>query len=517
MYRKLFLFLGLIGIVIVMLRTPSIKGVETTIFIHEDGRIDPSNAPISTSDNVTYTFTENTSSAVVIEKNNIVLDGEGFRIQGSGAFESKGIVTSGISNVTIRNLSIDNFTYGLWMNYTANATISDNKLTSCYHGISFTGNYTLHASYYPSYSLFSGNKIANCTRDGMWFLGLWNSTIAGNQIATQGSDDGIYFDACAGNTVTVNNITECGNAGFEIHYDYVSGAAAGGNRIEANHLENNGQGIVISQSDSNIVVGNDVKANDTVGVTLSRGSFNVVNGNNITANRFIGIAISSFNSTVNGNNVLGNANGVTVSDCSDNRIFQNNFVNNSVQTGMYSAGSNFWDNGLEGNYWSDYVGIDPNRDGIGDTTYVIDSENVDNFPLMGAFSAFSTSMGYFVEVVSNTTIADFRYYSSNNSIVIHVSNMSASQTIGFCRVAVPHALMNQTYHATIDGVAPTYLNYSIYDNGTVTWVYFAFHVSIHEIVIVPEFLPVMMLPLLVAITLLSVSIRRSRTDSSESL
>jgi nitrous oxidase accessory protein NosD len=41
-----------------------------------------------------------------------------------------------------------------------------------------------------------------------------------------------------------------------------------------------------------------------------------------------------------------------------------------------------WDNGKEGNYWSDYNGTDGNHDGIGDTPYVVDVLNQDRYPLM---------------------------------------------------------------------------------------------------------------------------------------
>jgi len=46
---------------------------------------------------------------------------------------------------------------------------------------------------------------------------------------------------------------------------------------------------------------------------------------------------------------------------------------------------NIWDNGSEGNYWSNYNGTDSNGDGVGDTPYVIDENNQDNYPLMEQF------------------------------------------------------------------------------------------------------------------------------------
>jgi hypothetical protein len=41
-----------------------------------------------------------------------------------------------------------------------------------------------------------------------------------------------------------------------------------------------------------------------------------------------------------------------------------------------------WDNSTLGNYWDDYSGLDDNQDGIGDTPYIIDENNKDNYPLM---------------------------------------------------------------------------------------------------------------------------------------
>jgi hypothetical protein len=68
----------------------------------------------------------------------------------------------------------------------------------------------------------------------------------------------------------------------------------------------------------------------------------------------------------------------------NNIVFHNNFVNNThqVRNDYTVYGTDFWDNGSEGNYWSDYTGNDTNADGIGDTPYIIDENRKDNFPLM---------------------------------------------------------------------------------------------------------------------------------------
>ena len=68
-------------------------------------------------------------------------------------------------------------------------------------------------------------------------------------------------------------------------------------------------------------------------------------------------------------------------------ISNNNYVNNTIQ---FSANEDYyltWGgsrsvNTIDRNYWSDYNGTDANKDGIGDTPYIIDANNQDNNPIM---------------------------------------------------------------------------------------------------------------------------------------
>ena len=73
-----------------------------------------------------------------------------------------------------------------------------------------------------------------------------------------------------------------------------------------------------------------------------------------------------------------------------NIIYHNDFIDNKAQAFAHNPVTNIWDNGPStpqtGNYWSDYKGKDANNDGVGDTPYIINTENQDNYPLMHPWS-----------------------------------------------------------------------------------------------------------------------------------
>jgi hypothetical protein len=126
------------------------------------------------------------------------------------------------------------------------------------------------------------------------------------------------------------------------------------------------------------------------------------------------------------------------------------------------------------------------------------------------FSSSNTSLGYYVNAISNSTIKDFDYFESNGTIKMYVSGEGR---FDFCRVSFPHVLMNVSNISVIieDGDTPVlYHNYTLYNNGTHRWIYFAYEHSIHKIDMVPEFPLFLILPLFMIATLLAVMVYKRK-------
>jgi parallel beta-helix repeat protein len=121
----------------------------------------------------------------------------------------------------------------------------------------------------------------------------------------------------------------------------------------------------------------------TAGISVFESVNTTIIGNRIV-NNSLGIYLSSTseNNIIMDNDILDNSKGIVL-DSSNNKIYLNNFVNNTKQIHYFSNLSvNMWNNQEMGNYWHGYSGTDNNNDGKGDTPYVIDENNQDNYPLM---------------------------------------------------------------------------------------------------------------------------------------
>ena len=212
-----------------------------------------------------------------------------------------------------------------------------------------------------------------------------NVTIQNTNITT--FDYGIGFSSSSNNSISGNNITNNTWHGIFL-------ASSSNNSINGNTITNNSIcDIYLLYSSNNSINGNTITNNhNNHGIQLDHSSNNSINGNTITNNyEGIGLGASSNNNSINGNNIKDNADGIQLQDSSKNTVYHNNFINNTVQVDDWTPEqANFWDNGREGNYWSDYLLRYPNAAQIDstnvmDTPYVIDANNQDNYPLMNRY------------------------------------------------------------------------------------------------------------------------------------
>jgi parallel beta-helix repeat protein len=304
-------------------------------------------------------------------------------------------------------------------------------------------------------------------------------------------------------------------------YDYSSH-----NTVSGNNLTSNRDGIILGNAaNDNIFFGNNV-ANDThAGIRLWLSSNNIFSENSISKNG-IGVFFDerelhgSASNLFFGNDIKENAYGVAFSwyRIRDNRICHNNFVRNTQQVVNGGRSTNLWDDGYPsgGNYWSDYNGTDlhsgyyqneTGSDGIGDTGYVIDGNNMDHYPLMGEFYDFNVTSEHHVQTVCNSSISDFHYNGTGISFDVTGDN----GTSGFCRICIPTALMNTPFNVYVNGTEISY-NLLPCSNQTYSYLYFNYSHSTERVIIIPEFPSFLILPLFMIATLLAVLIcRRKRS------
>jgi len=71
-----------------------------TVYVMADGSVVPAEAPILNVGNVSYTFTADINDSLVVERDNIVVDGSGYTLLGNGT--GYGVSLSERTNVTIK-------------------------------------------------------------------------------------------------------------------------------------------------------------------------------------------------------------------------------------------------------------------------------------------------------------------------------------------------------------------------------------------------------------------------------
>jgi parallel beta-helix repeat protein len=444
-----------------------------TIYIKADGSIDPATVNITTLDKVTYTFIGNVNDSIVVEKNNIIIDGASFTMEGQG--EGYGIDLSNRSHVTVKNVRITDFNTGIKLASSNNNNITGNDL------FNNTGGIFVYSS---NSNVITNNRIFANANNGISITLSNNNTIAENYLSTD-TIYGITLAYSCNNTLTHNNITDNSN-GIHIH----------------------------SSSDNNLLIGNNVSTNSN-GVYLRYASKNTIITNNLYNNDYGIRLFNAHNNTYIKNNISNNSEGTSVEASRNNVIFHNNFTNNDIQASVTLGYANVWDDGYPsgGNYWSNYMGVDfksgisqneTGSDGIGDTKHVINQNNTDGFPLMAPLYMFDAGIwdetNCYVEVISNSTISNFRINATGKIIRFNVTGETG---MGFCRIIIPNIIIQtlwlNSYAVLVNGLPVEFRNWTDTEN---TYIYINYTHSEHEIIIIPEFPSAIILTLFMVFTML---------------
>ena len=416
-----------------------------TIYIRADGSIDPSTAPISTNDNITYMLTADVFDTIVVERDNTVVDGNGWTVQGSET--SDGFYLSGIYNVIVRNVTIQGFYRGVYAISSSLITISHSNITNNTDGVCLgsSSNVTVSGNiidnndygvylYSSANNTVSGNTVAN----NGYGVDLWsssnNNTVSGNVFI----DDGLFVYDSYDNVVLNNSVNDKPLVYLEDVSDMVVEDAGQVILVNCNHIRvenlnlsrttvgvelwgtnstvlscntisnNIWDGIYLLYSSSNVVLGNSITGN---GVNLHYSSNNnTVSGNNITASNDDGVYLySSSGNTVSGNTIANNGDGVYLSYSSGNTVSGNTIANNGDGVYLsYSSGNTVSGNTIANNGYGVDLRSSSNNNTVSGNNITSNYYGVD----LSFSSNNNTVSGN--NIANNEDGVDLRYSSSND-------------------------------------------------------------------------------------------------------
>jgi len=431
-----------------------------------------------------------TGTVVSVTADNVVINGFTTRNSGRNGYWSfvAGIYIHSGRNEIIGNILLNN-NYGI--------VLGSYLKTS--EGNTITGNIVQNNNY-GVYSIFgkknviSGNAVTDNPRYGIWFVGLWgndSNTVTGNIVSN--SQYGVSLDGL---------IPLGGTTSLDFRHSILQGSPEipppplSNNTVSGNTITGNEYGIVVGFCSGNNI-SNNVIANNNNGVNLGESNNNTIIGN-----------------TISNNNL-----GINLVPSNNNTIYHNNFVENSQQLGG-SDTSNTWDNGAEGNYWSDYTGLDDGSggrvagDGVGDTD--LPHQGVDYYPLIvpwGPIPVVWNSSTYPVKLVSNSTVSAFQFLQPNKRIVFDVTGPPG--TVGYCNITIPKTLLRDNPWTILLNTTDITAQTTITENETHTTLHFTYTHSTYKVQIigtwvVPEFPATIILPLFMIITFCAVVLTKKR-------
>lgn len=346
--------------------------------IQADGSISSLMAPIQRDGDVYLLMDDIRGYTISVERDNVILDGNGYLLQGNG--NSTGVFIKNRNNVTVRNMQISGFSkgihlfsdvfaqvsghhfvygnnitnnqWGTYLQHSTNNMFRDNQLNNT--GSIFV-TYSPVLSDIPSFfnDIDSSNTVngkpiiywvnqhnrtvpqgvgqvslINCTNIKVQNLNLTHnsrgvmlvytnySTITQNTI-TNSVDHGIYVYKSLGNNITKNKIK---NSATGICFWHSSR-----NSVTDNILDSNSQNcIYFFNSSNNNVTRNTIKSNNQGIYIYSHSTNNTIFENTIAENTEHGVTVSWSSTTTISNNIIErNGNGILIEDSPNNKIVGN--------------------------------------------------------------------------------------------------------------------------------------------------------------------------------------------------
>lgn len=222
-----------------------------------------------------------------------------------------------------------------------------------------------------------------------------NSVVKNNNLNNCGTGVNVQF--CDNIKITENTVTSSKVYGISV-------GSSSNIDIFRNNLASCGEGISTFRSPVSqiITITNNEITKNSCGIHLVYGQKNLIYQNDFLENGLGINFVSCSNNNITENNFQSNSGpSVRLSGFFNNTFIHNNLIYNSKEVGQAlnpwitstpGAGPNVWDNGFEGNYWSDMQTRYPNAtqtaDGkVWDTSYTINNANIDNYPLVQPYQS----------------------------------------------------------------------------------------------------------------------------------
>ncbi|MBO8182245.1 MAG: right-handed parallel beta-helix repeat-containing protein [Archaeoglobus sp.] len=379
-------------------------------------------------------ITINKTKCIEIKSSDVVLEGDGRKIKAGrfgGTYAIYVYHEAGLGNITIKNLILENWVYGVSLRDVAKVSIESVTTEGGFFGI--------YSSSVADLTL-KNCKVSNPKKTAFGLEGVKKAELL-NLEAVNAAENGLLISNSAdisvhdsvfeknGNGMYVKDsvnvaIDKCRSSYNEKFGLYIyssekvniSGFEAIGNKFDGikayssssckiysgnfdgnrnaiflensedfrvidNRILNSETGIFVSNSKNNHFTSNYL-SNNGKGIVSTSSSYNLFNSNRIIGGEAITFHESS-SSTITDNWIENAKKGISLIASNRNLIYLNNLF--AEKNAFDDGDGNIWYSPKlkKGNFYSDYTGKDAYGDGIGDEDYLIPPKNVkDIYPLM---------------------------------------------------------------------------------------------------------------------------------------